>query len=80
MVPVIEFCGQIQDMHPWVGELHNLDPGFPHVVVVGRSYREIGDVLVQKTNLDPFPCLLHQKTLDRLAALVVAEMEIFNVD
>ena len=80
VIAVVELRDQVQQVHPRIGELDDFDAGFPHGVVVGRGNREIGDVLVQEADLDPLPRLLHQKPLDRLAALVVPEVEIFNVD
>ena len=80
VVPIVELGSHVQDVHPRIGELDDLHASLPHRVVVGRGDREIGDVLVQETHLDTFLGLLHQQFLDRLAALVVAEVEILDMD
>jgi hypothetical protein len=80
VVAVIDLVHEIEDMHPWVGELDDLHTGLLHIRIVSRADRKVCQVLVEEADLYPFPCLLHEQVLDLPAALVVPEMEIFDVD
>ena len=80
VVAVVKLRDHVHERPTRLGELLHLDASLLHLVIITRKDGDIGDILMNESDLDTLTRLLHEHFLYLLAALVLTEIKIFHVD
>ena len=80
VVAIVKLRDHVHERPTRLGELLHLDASLLHLVIITRKNGDIGDVLMNESDLDTLTRLLHEHFLYLLAAFVLTEIKIFHVD